>query len=105
MKTHPPCLEWRERLALRHEDLSPSDQQALDAHIQTCQACATALADYHFFEARLDALPPPAIKPLPRLSPHFFEQSGKSGLKQREPETNITSAPVRARPAQKPRRN
>lgn len=75
MKTCPPCLEWREKLALRHEDLSPADQQALDAHVQHCKACAQALADYHFFEARLDALPPPSIKPLPRLSPRFFEQS------------------------------
>src|SRR5579883_8077 len=74
MKSRPPCLEWREKLALRHEDLSPSEQQALDAHVKTCDACASALADYHFFEARLDALPPPSIKPLPRLSPQFFEQ-------------------------------
>lgn len=74
MKTRPPCLEWREKLALRHEDLSPAEQKALDAHVQSCEVCAAALADYHFFEARLDALPPPAIKPLPRLSPHFFEQ-------------------------------
>ena len=105
MKTRPPCLEWRERLALRHEDLSPADQQALDAHVQTCQACATALTDYHFFEARLDALPPPAIKPLPRLSPHFFEQSGKPGPKQRDPEDSPTPAPTRTRPAHKPRRS
>jgi WD40 repeat protein len=76
MKTRrPPCLDWREKLALRHEDLAPADQQALDAHVRTCEACASALADYHFFEARLDALPPPAIKPLPRLSPHFFERA------------------------------
>lgn len=83
MKTRrPPCLEWRERLALRHEDLSPADQQALDAHVATCETCAAALADYHFFEARLDALPPPAIKPLPRLSPHFFEQTEKPSVQQ-----------------------
>lgn len=105
MKTRPPCLEWREKLALRHEDLSPADQQALDAHVQTCNACATALADYHFFEARLDALPPPAIKPLPRLSPHFFEQSGKPGTRWREQEANTTPAPVFTRPAQRPRRH
>lgn len=72
MKFQPPCLEWRERLALRREELSFADQQALDAHIHTCEACAVTQADYLFFEARLDALPSPAIKPLPRLSPHFF---------------------------------
>jgi WD40 repeat protein len=75
MTAYPPCLEWREKLALGREDLSPADQQALDAHVSTCSACSAALADYHFFEARLDALPPPSIKPLPRLSPHFFEET------------------------------
>ena len=78
MKSRPPCLAWREKLALRYEDLSPADQQALDTHIQTCSTCAQALADYHFFEARLDALPLPIIRPLPRLSPHFFESAGVS---------------------------
>jgi WD40 repeat protein len=98
----PPCLEWREKLALRHEDLSPADQQALDAHVRTCEICASALADYHFFEARLDALPPPAIKPLPRLSPHFFEQSGKPGTKER---ARSMPASRPARPPQKPRQH
>lgn len=74
MNNHPPCLAWREKIALRYEDLSPLEQQALNAHLRICAACSAALADYHFFEARLDALPPPAIMPLPRLSPHFFEQ-------------------------------
>lgn len=73
MKNRPPCLAWREKLALRHEDLSSEEQRALDAHLQSCPTCAKAQADYHYFEARLDALSPPAIKPLPRLAPHFFE--------------------------------
>ena len=98
MKTSPPCVEWRERLALRHEDLSLADQQALDAHVDKCEACATALADYHFFEARLDALPPPAIRPLPRLSPHFFEQS-ESGRKNRR--KLARTDPARLRPERK----
>lgn len=98
MKTSPPCVEWRERLALRHEDLSPADQQALDAHVDKCEACATALADYHFFEARLDALPPPAIRPLPRLSPHFFEQSETGRKKRGKP---ARTDPARLRPERK----
>jgi len=78
MKNRPPCLAWREKLALRHEDLSLDEQQALDAHLQNCPTCTRALADYHYFEARLDALSPPAIKPLPRLAPHFFDLHAES---------------------------
>jgi len=81
MKNRPPCLEWREKLALRHEDLSSADQLALDVHVQSCGTCSAALADYDFFEARLDALPPPTIKTLPRLSPTFFEPA-ESDLEQ-----------------------
>lgn len=103
MKTRPPCLEWREKLALRHEDLTLADQQALDAHVATCKTCAAALADYHFFEARLDALSPPAIKPLPRLSPHFFEQTESSGTKHAEKGDARTAARVHQAPRRKER--
>lgn len=105
MKTRrPPCLDWREKLALRHEDLSPADQQALDAHVRTCDTCTKALADYHFFEARLDALPPPAIKPLPRLSPHFFEQTRGVQTAVDAELVNASSIPTPAtrRPVRKP---
>src|SRR6266436_4641089 len=64
----PPCVAWAEKLALRQEDLSPADQATLDAHVQTCPACQAAQTDYHFLDSRLRALPPPALKPLPRLS-------------------------------------
>src|SRR5215831_8158802 len=74
----PPCVAWAEKLALRREDLSPADQAALDAHIQTCLACQAAQADYHFLDARLRALPPSALKPLPRLSPAFAWRSAGS---------------------------
>lgn len=94
MKTRPPCLDWRERLALRHEDLSPADQQALDAHVRSCAACSAALADYHFFEARLDALPPPAIKPLPRLSPHFFERTSREAPDSLDEPESVSPAPA-----------
>src|SRR6266849_7928489 len=67
----PPCIAWAEKLALRQEDLSPADQATLDAHVQTCPACQAAQTDYHFLDARLRALPPSALKPLPRLSPAF----------------------------------
>ena len=95
MKSRPPCLAWREKLALRHEDLSPADQQALDSHLQSCKVCTAALADYHYFEARLDALAPPAIKPLPRLSPHFFELHEESQEVHHIPD--VQHPPARAR--------
>src|SRR5260370_37724230 len=68
MRSQPPCMAWAEKLALRQEDLAPADRAALAAHIQTCPACEAARADYHFLDARLRALPLPALKPLPRLS-------------------------------------
>ena len=68
MRSQPPCTAWAEKLALRREDLSPADHAALDAHIQTCPACEAVHADYIFLDTRLRALPPPALKPLPRLS-------------------------------------
>src|SRR6266702_4570591 len=72
MSSNPPhCVAWAEKLALRQEDLSPADQATLAAHVHTCLACQAAQADYHFLDARLRALPPPALKPLPRLSPAF----------------------------------
>ncbi|MBO0784176.1 MAG: zf-HC2 domain-containing protein, partial [Ktedonobacteraceae bacterium] len=67
MITQPPCIAWAEKLALRREDLSPADQTALDAHTATCPACRKALEDYHFLSAALKSLPPPVVKPLPRL--------------------------------------
>ncbi len=67
MPTQPPCIAWAEKLALRYEDLAPDEQAALDAHLSTCAACRAARSDYHFLDARLRALPPPVIKPFPRL--------------------------------------
>jgi len=68
MRNQPPCVTWAEKLALRREDLALADREAVDTHVQTCPACEAAQADYHFLDSRLRALPPPALKPLPRLS-------------------------------------
>jgi len=67
-------MAWAEKLALRQEELSPADREALAAHVQTCPACAAARQDYHFLDTGLRALPLPALKPLPRLS---FENLGQ----------------------------
>src|SRR5260370_37340005 len=74
MRSQPPCTNWAEKLALRGEDLSPADRVALDAHIQTCPTCEAVQADYDFLDASLRALPPPTMKPLPRLSLQTFIQ-------------------------------
>src|SRR2546426_12153365 len=74
MRSQPPCATWAEKLALRREDLSPVDRADLDAHIQTCPACEAVQEDYDFLDSRLRALPPPALKPLPRLSLQTFDQ-------------------------------
>jgi WD40 repeat protein len=68
MSSHPPCTAWAEKLALRREDLSLSEREALDTHLAHCATCQQAQADYHFLDAVLRALPPPSVKPLPRLS-------------------------------------
>ncbi|HEU5198374.1 MAG TPA: hypothetical protein VFU32_01985, partial [Ktedonobacterales bacterium] len=67
MSHRPPCTAWAEKLALRSEDLSPTELTELEAHIKICPACEAAQADYHFIDARLRALPPPTMQPLPRL--------------------------------------
>src|SRR5690348_14469658 len=68
MGSQPPCETWAEKLALRQEDLSLADRTALAAHLQTCRACSAALEDYRFLDTRLRALPPPVLKPVPRLA-------------------------------------
>ena len=55
MRNQPPCVTWAEKLALRREDLSLADREAVDAHVQTCPACEAAQADYHFLDSRLRA--------------------------------------------------
>ena len=74
MSSQTPCTTWAEKLALRGEDLVPADRAALDAHIQTCPACEAVQEDYNFLDSRLRALPPPALKPLPRLPLQTFIQ-------------------------------
>ncbi len=74
MSYKPPCSEWAEKLALRPQDLLPAEQAALDAHRRVCLACRTTQAEYRFFDAHLRALPPPPMKPLPRLVRQQDEQ-------------------------------
>src|SRR5215471_11449232 len=79
MRSQPPCSAWAEKIALRREDLSPVERAALDAHIQTCPACKVTQADYDFLDSRLRQLPPPTLRPLPRLSVEAFMQDKEDG--------------------------
>jgi RNA polymerase sigma factor (sigma-70 family) len=65
MKRREPCIEWAELLALRPEDLSPTDRASLAAHLAVCLACAAVNNHYRRIQASLEALPAPAIEPLP----------------------------------------
>jgi hypothetical protein len=68
---HPiPCLAWSEKLALRDEDLSPTDRADLTTHLLRCEACSAVQADYHFLDAQLRALPSPVIRLWLRLPLH-----------------------------------
>src|ERR1700747_3303289 len=67
MSNQPPCVAWAEKLGLRHADLSQADRDALEAHVRPCAVCETTQADYRLLDARLRALPPPSMQPLPRL--------------------------------------
>jgi hypothetical protein len=54
-----PCSQWAEKLTTLHpDDLSPTQQQALHEHMQTCIACSTAYNNYQMLRERLLALPP-----------------------------------------------
>ena len=78
MSNQPPCVAWAEKLALRHEDLSPGDRDALEAHVRTCPACEATQADYRLLDARLRALPPPSMQPLPRLFSSFAAREDRA---------------------------
>ncbi|HLI06433.1 MAG TPA: hypothetical protein VKV40_07690 [Ktedonobacteraceae bacterium] len=98
MNNQPPCIAWAEKLALRYEDLSVADRAALDAHVKNCPACRAAQADYRFLDARLQALPPPTMQPLPRLSPRLAfqrEWEDEAGKEERKGESDsfIPSSP------------
>src|SRR5947208_2005322 len=65
MKKSPviPCATWAKELAAAHpDDLSPSERAALEAHIESCPACAAVRSSYREIDARIRALPP--IEPL-----------------------------------------
>ncbi len=67
-----PCVDWAEKLALKPEDLAPTERAALNAHLTICDACGAVSADYRLLIARMRARPVPAVGPLPHLLPELF---------------------------------
>jgi len=67
-----PCIDWAEKLALKPEDLAPTERAALNAHLTTCDACGAVSADYRLLIARMRTRPVPAVGPLPHLLPELF---------------------------------
>ena len=50
-----PCPEWEEKLAAFDlDDLSASEREALNFHLLSCSACASALADYQRMDLLID---------------------------------------------------
>jgi len=78
-----PCIDWAEKLALKPEDLAPTERAALNAHLTSCDACGAVSADYRLLIARMRARPVPAVRPLPHLLPELFylqEDPKKDGI-------------------------
>jgi hypothetical protein len=67
-----PCFDWAEKLALKPEDLAPTEYAALNAHLATCSACVAVSTDYHILTDRMRARPVPAVRPLHQLLPELF---------------------------------
>jgi hypothetical protein len=56
-KIHP-CAVWATKLALtRPEDLSPSQQAELLAHLEKCPACSAIRLEYHLMDIRIRNYP------------------------------------------------
>src|ERR1700730_15471093 len=77
MNQLPPCSAWSEKLALKREDLTRDEREALDAHVAQCSACLQAQRDYALLDAILRALPDPTVKAFPRL-PLYLEADDKT---------------------------
>lgn len=61
-----PCTDWVERLAIRNsDDLSYSQRVALNEHLASCTACASAHSAYQVIADHISSLP--AVKPLADL--------------------------------------
>lgn len=61
-----PCAAWAEKLAATHpDDLSPTEQAALEAHVAECPACAAVRAEYRLMDVRILEFPANESQPIP----------------------------------------
>ena len=61
-----PCTDWVEKLAISNsDDLSYSQRIALNEHLASCPACATAHSAYQIIAGHISSLP--AVEPLANL--------------------------------------
>lgn len=101
------CTRWADKLALRPNDLSPTEYTILQKHLAACPACATTFADYQALHTRLRALPDPAPPSTPFLWPELFlsehaeERKENTHVKMKEAQTMESNAtqhlPVKTR--------
>src|SRR5437660_2186638 len=61
-----PCVNWAEKLAVSNpDDLSYSQRVALNEHLASCTACASAHSAYQIIANHISSLP--AVEPLADL--------------------------------------
>lgn len=59
--TAPACAQWAERLALHPEDLSPTDREAIEAHVASCLACQAVREAHGVMADQIQALASPVL--------------------------------------------
>src|SRR5690242_15654346 len=52
-----PCAHWAEQLAASPHDLTQAARAALDQHVASCAACASARIAYQHMDSDLTAMP------------------------------------------------
>lgn len=72
-----PCREWMDKLAAAHsDDLSPSERDALNQHVATCDVCATVRDEYRSMDALILELPVVAPLPVSLIASERLEEDG-----------------------------
>src|SRR5437764_302383 len=85
-----PCVNWAEKLAVSNpDDLSYSQRVALNEHLASCSACATAHAIHQVIRMRISSLPP--VEPLANL-PYELLADVERSITRKERVTRIFSS-------------
>lgn len=79
-----PCARWAEYLTQADSShLSDEERAALQAHLNTCPACAAVRDSYLYTAVRLRQAP--EVAPLPGLPPHLLRMWAAEGQRARAP--------------------